>query len=142
MSENQSLLCQLEELLTQKKSKKFYAEKLGISEYEVNELMRELKEKDTEPTRNYTEERKVNVERGTIESTIVTDHEPKDDLELAKLHKINLDKYIITNYWSKMLPSGKFTSSIFSKLISDDDIIRKDLTEDIREIFSTTEKLS
>ena len=116
MSENQSLLCQLEELLTQKKSKKFYAEKLGISEYEVNELMRELKEKDTEPTRNYTEERKVNVERGTIESTIVTDHEPKDDLELAKLHKINLDKYIITNYWSKMLPSGKFTSSVFSKL--------------------------
>lgn len=117
MSENQSLLCQLEELLTQKKSKKFYAEKLGISEYEVNELLKELREKDTElVSRNYTEERKVNVERGTIESTIVTDYEPKDDLELAKLHKINLDKYIITNYWSKMLPSGKFTSSVFSKL--------------------------
>jgi hypothetical protein len=119
MSENQSLLCQLEELLTQKKSKKFYAEKLGISEYEVNELLKELREKDDDPVntgKNYTEERKVNVERGTIESTIVTDHEPKDDLELAKLHKINLDKYIITNYWSKMLPSGKFTSSVFSKL--------------------------
>jgi hypothetical protein len=118
MSENQSLLCQLEELLTQKKSKKFYAEKLGISEYEVNELLKELREKDDDPVnagRNYTEERKVNVERGTIESTIVTDFDPKDDIELAKLHKINLDKYIITNYWSKMLPNGKFTSSIFSK---------------------------
>jgi hypothetical protein len=116
MSENQSLLHRLEELLSQKKSKKFYAEKLGISEYEVNELMRELKEKDTETTiRNFAEERKVNLERGTIESTIVIDYEPKDDLELAKLHKINLDKYIITNYWSKMLPSGKFTSSVFSK---------------------------
>jgi hypothetical protein len=57
----------------------------------------------------------VNVEKGTIESTIVTDFEPKDDIELAKLHKINLDKYVITNYWSKMLPSGKFTSSVFSK---------------------------
>jgi hypothetical protein len=114
MSENQSLLYRLEELLTQKKSKKFYAEKLGISEFEVNELMRELKEKDTEPT-NYTGERKVNLERGTMESTIVTDYEPKDDIELAKLHKINLDKYVITNYWSKMLPSGKFTSSVFSK---------------------------
>ena len=32
-----------------------------------------------------------------------------------EIHKINLDKYIITNYWSKMLPSGRFTSSIFSK---------------------------
>ena len=115
MSENQSLLHRLEELLSQKKSKKFYAEKLGISEFEVNELMRELKEKDTEPTVNYTGERKVNVERGTIESTIVTDFEPKDDIELAKLHKINLDKYVFTNYWSKMLPSGKFTSSVFSK---------------------------
>jgi hypothetical protein len=118
MSENQSLLYRLEELLTQKKSKKFYAEKLGISEYEVNELLKELREKDNDDevhTKNYTEERKVNVEKGTIESTIVSDFDPKDDIELAKLHKINLDKYIITNYWSKMLPSGKFTSSVFSK---------------------------
>jgi hypothetical protein len=116
MSENQNLLYRLEELLTQKKSKKFYADKLGISEFEVNELMKELREKDTEPvSRNYTEERKVNVEKGTIESTIISDFDPKDDIELAKLHKINLDKYVITNYWSKMLPSGKFTSSIFSK---------------------------
>ena len=115
MSENQSLLHRLEELLSQKKSKKFYAEKLGISEFEVNELMKELREKDSEPVVNYTGERKVNIEKGTMESTIVTDFEPKDDLELAKLHKINLDKYVITNYWSKMLPSGKFTSSVFSK---------------------------
>jgi len=117
MSENQSLLIQLQELLTHKKSKKFYAERLGISEFEVNELLKELREKDNnqQEIKNYTEERKVNVERGTIESTIISDFDPKDDIELAQLHKINLDKYIITNYWSKMLPSGKFTSSIFSK---------------------------
>jgi acetone carboxylase gamma subunit len=118
MSDYQSLLSQLEELLTQKKSKKFYAERLGISEYEVTELLKELREKDNYQNaegKNYIEERKVNVEKGTIESTIVSDFDPKDDLELAKLHKINLDKYIITNYWSKMLPSGKFTSSVFSK---------------------------
>jgi acetone carboxylase gamma subunit len=118
MSDYQSLLSQLEELLTRKKSKKFYAERLGISEFEVTELLKELREKDNYQNaegKNYTEERKVNVEKGTIESTIVSDFDPKDDLELAKLHKINLDKYIITNYWSKMLPSGKFTSSIFSK---------------------------
>lgn len=118
MSDYQSLLVQLQELLTRKKSKKFYAEKLGISEFEVTELLKELREKDNYQNaegKNYTEERKVNVEKGTIESTIVSDFDPKDDLELAKLHKINLDKYVITNYWSKMLPSGKFTSSIFSK---------------------------
>ena len=118
MSDYQSLLSELEELLTRKKSKKFYAERLGISEFEVTELLKELREKDNYRNaegKNYTEERKVNVEKGTIESTIISDFDPKDDLELAKLHKINLDKYIITNYWSKMLPSGKFTSSIFSK---------------------------
>ena len=119
MSENQDLLFKLEELLSMKKSKKFYAERLGISETEVNELMRELKEKDTEYpiviNNSLDEIRKVNIEKGTIESTITSDFEPKDDLALAALHKINLDKYIITNYWSKMLPNGKFTSSVFSK---------------------------
>ena len=131
MSENQSLLHQLEELLTRKKSKKFYAEKLGISEFEVNELMKELREKDIEEVvKNYIEEhRKVNVEKGTIESTIVTDFEPKDDIELAKLHKINLDKYIITNYWSKMLPNGKFTSSIFSKVKQPQDYSPEDFAK-------------
>ena len=132
MSENQSLLHRLEELLTQKKSKKFYAEKLGISEFEVTELLKELREKDNEPVdniRNYTEERKVNVEKGTLESTITTDFEPKDDIELAKLHKINLDKYIITNYWSKMLPSGKFTSSIFSKIKQPQDYSPEDFAK-------------
>jgi hypothetical protein len=122
MSENQNLLHRLEELLRQKKSKKFYAEKLGISEFEVNDLLKELREKDDVDdvlvgiaTKFMEESRKVNVEKGTIESTVTSAFEPKDDLELAKLHKINLDKYVITNYWSKMLPSGSFTSSVFSK---------------------------
>ena len=116
MSENQTLLQQLGQLLRQKKSKKFYAEKLGITEDEVSELLLELKDKDIEPIPLFENTRKVNVEKGTVESTLVLDFEPKDDIELAKLHKINLDKYVITNYWSKLLPSGKFSSSVFSKL--------------------------
>ena len=118
MSENHSLLEQLEKLLSWKKSKKFYAEKLGITEYEVEELMKELKSKENEPTKEIefvSGTKKVNKEKGTIESTLILDFEPKDDLELAKLHKIDLTKYIITNYWSKLLPNGKFTSSVFSK---------------------------
>ena len=34
---------------------------------------------------------------------------------LVKSILCNLAKYIITNYWSKLLPNGKFTSSVFSK---------------------------
>jgi hypothetical protein len=129
MTENNVLLYQLEKLLSHKKSKKFYAEKLGITEYEVDELLIELKTKPVEIVKNFEEEKKVNVEKGTIESTVVSDYNPKDDIELAKLHKINLDKYIITNYWSKMLPSGKFTSSVFSKLKQSKDYSPEDFAK-------------
>jgi hypothetical protein len=122
MTENQDMLSHLEALLRMKKSKTFYAERLGITEKEVDELLKELRERDQEPNdtlkttaSNYEAVRKVNNEKGTIESVLILDFEPKNDLELAKLHKINLDKYVITNYWSKLLPNGKFTSSVFSK---------------------------
>jgi len=120
MTENQDMLLRLEALLRMKKSKSFYAARLGITEQEVDELLKELRERDQEPNDTLKAPllcesiRKVNNEKGTIESTLILDFEPKDDLELATLHKINLDKYVITNYWSKVLPSGKFTSSVFS----------------------------
>ena len=129
MSENQTLLQQLGHLLRQKKSKKFYAEKLGITEDEVSELLLELKNTEVEPMPILDNTRKVNVEKGTVESTLVLDFEPKDDIELAKLHKINLDKYVITNYWSKLLPSGKFSSSVFSKLKSPKDYTPEDFAK-------------
>ena len=116
MSENQDLLNQLSELLTWKKSKKFYADKLGISENEVSLLLKELREQDKPINDLFEATRKVNIEKGTLESIITTKFEPKDDIELAKLHKINLDKYVITNYWSKLQPNGDFTSSVSSKL--------------------------
>lgn len=46
MPENQSILRKLEQMLRWKKSKKFYAEKLSITENEVDELLRELRESD------------------------------------------------------------------------------------------------
>jgi hypothetical protein len=132
MAQDQNLLFQLERLLSWKKSKKFMAEKLEITEGEVDELLKELRNKDS----NVTEEieyisatRKVNNEKGTLESTLILDYEPKDDIELAKLHKINLDKYIITNYWSKLIPSGKFTSSVFSKLKKPQDYTPEDFAK-------------
>jgi hypothetical protein len=33
-------------------------------------------------------------------STLETSFEPKSDLELAKLHRIDLTKYKISTYWS------------------------------------------
>jgi hypothetical protein len=133
MAQDQNLLFQLEKLLSWKKSKKFMADKLQITENEVEELLKELREKDSIVTEEVVEyissTRKVNNEKGTLESTLVLDYEPKDDLELAALHKINLDKYVITNYWSKVLPSGKFTSSVFSKLKKPQDYTPEDFAK-------------
>ena len=136
MAQDQNLLFQLEKLLSWKKSKKFMAEKLQITEGEVEELLKELRERDEEPNEAlkeaadyYSAVVKVNNEKGTLESTIVLDYEPKNDLELAALHKINLDKYVITNYWSKVLPSGKFTSSVFSKLKKPQDYTPEDFAK-------------
>lgn len=137
MAQDQNLLFQLEKLLSWKKSKKFMAEKLQITEGEVEELLKELKGKDSTVTEEVVEyissTRKVNNEKGTLESTLVLDYEPKDDLELAALHKINLDKYVITNYWSKVLPNGKFTSSVFSKLKKAQDYTPEDFAKFLQE---------
>jgi hypothetical protein len=131
MSDNQPLLDQLQKLLIMKKSKKYYAERLGISETEVDDLLKELRETENGPTQkdSSTFNKKVNCEKGTFESTIVVDYEPKDDVELATLHKINLDKYIITNYWSKLLPNGKFTSSVFCKVKKLEDYTPEDFVK-------------
>jgi hypothetical protein len=137
MAQDQNLMFQLEKLLSWKKSKKFMAEKLEITEGEVEELLKELRGKDStvedEIVEYISSTRKVNNEKGTLESTLVLDYEPKDDLELAALHKINLDKYVITNYWSKVLPSGKFTSSVFSKLKKAQDYTPEDFAKFLQE---------
>jgi len=137
MAQDQNLLFQLEKLLSWKKSKKFMAEKLQITEGEVEELLKELRGKDSiieeEIVEYISSTRKVNNEKGTLESTLVLDYEPKDDVELASLHKINLDKYVITNYWSKVLPSGKFTSSVFSKLKKPQDYTPEDFAKFLQE---------
>ena len=137
MSYNESLLTQLERLLHWKKSKKFYAEKLNITEDEVDELIKELKKRDKDDGDEFLKNtssdfeivKKVSNEKGTIESTITLDYEPKDDIELAQLHKIDLERYVITNYLSKVLPSGKFTSSVFSKRKTPTDYTAEDFSK-------------
>jgi len=114
MSQNQDLLNQLSQLLSWKKSKSFYAAKLNISESEVEELLKELKGDKEEENVEVTQ--KVNVEKGTLESTRESVFDPKTVEQLAKLHKIDLSKYKISNYWSKLKSNGKFTSSVFATL--------------------------
>ncbi len=93
-------------------------------------------------------ERKVNIEKGILDSTITLDFEPKDHIALAKAHKVDLTKYYIAGYWSKQLDSGKFTSSVRAQIIDlDTDLIRQKelLLEELKgemEWFETAPRLS
>lgn len=114
MPENQSLLYQLEQMLHWKKSKKFYAEKLNITESEVDELMRELRDSqiargDAE-TADYIGELEdtivrfiEDVQRGTGEVVLNSKEEIRSLDELIEKCKIDTEKWEITkyvqNYW-------------------------------------------
>jgi hypothetical protein len=138
MSVNNELLQQLEQILHWKKSRKFYAEKLGVTEETIEELLKELRSKervrDDAEIADYIsvlEELvvKVNNEKGTMESTIESSFEPKSDIELAQLHKIDLSKYKISNYWTKQKSNGKFTSSVFAALRQPKDYTPEDFAK-------------
>ena len=114
MSNNQSLLDQLQSLLSWKKSKKFYAEKLGITENEIEELLKELRSRES-----IVEEAEIGNYIADLENVVVTfmedlakgtgevvakfDEEIKSLEDLIEKCKIDTDKWEITkyvqNYW-------------------------------------------
>ena len=114
MPDNQALLNQLEEILHWKKSKKFYADKLGIEESDVDELLKELRTRESiiqeAELGNYISELEETIVRfeedllkGTGEIVINTKDEIKSLDELIIKCKIDTDKWEITkyvqNYW-------------------------------------------
>jgi hypothetical protein len=126
MLTNEEQLEQLNEMLSWKRSRKFYSEKLGITEAEVTVLLKELKERDSDSPSSKEQTSRVNVEKGTLESTIELDFKPKTHQQLAKLHKIDLKIYKISNYWTKLKANGNFTSSVFATLKKQDDYTSED----------------
>ena len=117
MPENQSLLQQLEEILHWKKSKKFYADKLGITEFEVDELLKELRnqEKSEEDAEigNYVAalENAVikfteDLAKGTGEVVANFSEEVKSLDELIEKCKIDTEKWEITKYVQNFWGNG------------------------------------
>lgn len=140
-----NLLADLQKLLTQRRSKAFYSEKLGIPVEEVEELLKELRDNQKYPIIPNVVEvfsgefiKKVNKDKGTIESNIETTFEPKDDIELAELHKIDLTKYKISTYWSKLKSNGLFTSSVLASLKKRNEFSPQDFADYIKDYTPTT----
>lgn len=146
MSKNQ-MLESLEKLLGWKKSKKFYADKLGVSEQELGILLEELRgvSNDYVEASNYIAELEAHIEvnndKGTLKSTITSDFEPKTDEQLIELHKINTNKYKLSSYWSKQR-GEKFTSSVFCTLKKGEDVTLEDVEKTLQNYKSTYKPLA
>jgi hypothetical protein len=114
MDKNQQLISKLQGLLSWKKSKKYYADKLNVSESVVDELMKDIREqeiaKEVAETAAYIgdlEEAiiayKENFENNTGEIVLKSKDEIKSLEELIEKCKIDTDKWEISkyvqNYW-------------------------------------------
>jgi len=109
MSGNQSLLEQLQQMLKWKKSKKYYAEKLGITEAEVDELLADIRNKEVAEIEaelgNYIADLEDTIVRftedivkGTGEVVANLSEEVKSLEDLIEKCKIDTDKWEITKY--------------------------------------------
>ena len=115
MSNNQSLLEQLQSLLSWKKSKKFYAEKLGIAETEIDELLKELRTRDRDDAESGTYIAELedvvvkfmeDVTKGTGEVTANFSEEVKSLDELIEKCKIDTEKWEVTKYVQNFWGNG------------------------------------
>lgn len=109
MSANQTQLEQLQQMLHWKKSKKYYAEKLGVTEDEIDELLADIRKRDVIETEaelgNYISDLEdtiikftEDITKGTGEVVANLSEEVKSLEDLIVKCKIDTDKWEITKY--------------------------------------------
>jgi hypothetical protein len=114
MSGNQPLLEQLQQMLHWKKSKKYYADKLGVTELEIDELLSDIRKKEDEvEIANYISDLEDTIVKftedlvkGTGEIVANVTEEIKSLDELIEKCKIDTDKWEITKYVQNFWGNG------------------------------------
>lgn len=120
MQNQQNLLDGLKKLLTHKKSKAFYAKKLGCSIEKVNFLLNELRGTKTEY--GVVTNKKYNVDEGELEINSYYQEEPSAE-EIIKDHNIDESKYKLSSYWSKGKEKGWQVSACFTKNSKNEEVL-------------------
>jgi DNA-binding transcriptional MerR regulator len=122
----QTKLEQLRSLLKQKRSSQFYAEKLGITRSEVQELLEELREKSQQAYEEadsaaYTAELENRIaeliedkEEGTLEVKGASETEIKDLPTFLTEGKVDLSLWEVSRFW-QMYRNGKWRFSVLLK---------------------------
>lgn len=114
----------LQNLLKQKKSVKYYAEVLGVSEKTILKWKDEIRQssKDVELTLSIEGgvTQKYNKDKGTLEVSGVYETAPSPET-VIKDHKINTKEYSLSAYYSKSHKNGTFTvTALFRKINQED----------------------
>lgn len=130
----QVLLAELQSLLRWKKSNAFYAEKLGITEKEIEELRKELNSDDVQHVDlEETDETSKKITRDRIDVSAYWDHEPSPK-EIMDKHNIDSNKWKLDQFWSSGKPKGTLISARFSPVDSSDlEFITKEFTEFLKD---------
>ena len=111
MSKNTSKLEQLKKLLYLKKSNDFYASKLNISVLEVEKLRNELRQAPLSKETTI----KHNIEKGSFEFTGYYTTAPTPE-QIIKDHKIDLNQWKLSSFWSKQKGTGYYVSAFFKAM--------------------------
>lgn len=141
------LLEELRSLLRHKKSKKFYAERLGISEVEVGKLIAELREQAEEEYHEDDEEddstrlvsEKVN-EDGSRDLQY-SSPKPLSREEIEELYGIDNINTTLSTYWNKQTASGRYLVSALVKCRVTDFYTLDQLEQKLGEIFPAVREI-
>lgn len=121
---------QLEKLLKYKKSKEWYADKLGTTVARIDEMLGEIR--GTSQSKGLFSE-KVE-ENGDKQVEFISD-KPLDRAGIEKLYGIDGVTTRLSTYWNKQTPNGKYLVSALIKVNVEDFYSIEELEIKLREIF-------
>lgn len=141
MTENQQLLEKLETLLKWKKSKAYYAEKLGVSLETVEELLKELKREESTNNGGIFVE-KIETEHTTGNQKIVIEsNKPLSPKEIEELVGVDNISTFVDRSWLKSHKNGTWTYSVLTITKIKDFYNVEELESKLKALFSQEKNL-
>ena len=146
MDKSEDLMGQLQQLLTQKRSKVYYSQKLGITVEEVDELLKELKKEDKEDTKFCKDAKSLlsteeDYKTGSKKITLERD-KPLSPKEIGQLAGVDNISTFIDRVWSKSHKNGSWTYSILTITKVKDFYSSEELDKKLHSLFYPKDQIS
>lgn len=119
---------QLQQLLKSKKSKSYYASRLGLTVSEVETLLTQIKSKDTTTVDT---SKKYNTEKKELVVNSFWTREPSPE-EIIERHNVDINKWKLHSFWSKSHSNGFSVSVCFKEKSFTKDELLVELNKQIK----------